>query len=405
VEALVPLCLERAGAVPLTVNIKAGEIQEDEEFHRALPPHASRISHLSLKGYNRIKDVVNDFPGLLDLTMPNLTSLELEQRIRPTKSDGSTAPPLFRNLRKLKSLHLTRVSNYPILSNITSLVELKLDGSTIPFGKFLGILQSGLALEIVVLDLKFTKGSVPAAPRRKISLPRLRHLALTSDNATDTRGLLSCLSLPRGIHITVQGSHSAQRAGLASFLPSPPTHIQKLLTSVTAIKYWDNPRRLHLSNDNGTFHFHGPSHETSTAVYEEFELFATDIVREFHLDLSLSHPTNHLSRLLERLPALEILTISGNPLNFRTLSVLAEEPVLCPSLKTIAFFKFRTTRELIWELRNVLAKRERSIAARLHRVVIINDAFDLPDVISIRRLQESVLHVDVAVGDKLPDLL
>ena len=339
--------------------------------------------------------------------MPNITSLELEQEAQPTelfRSKATTAPPLFQNLSKLRSLHLTGVSDLFILSDITSLVELKLEGYTIPFGKFIGFLESNLALEIVVLDLGFVKSSARTVPERRISLPRLRRLAFTCDNAADARGLLSCVFLPRGIHVTVQGTRLNPCADLVSFLPSPPTRIQELLTPITTIKYWDFPRQLHLSSDGGTFHFHSP-HKITPTLYDEFKLFATGAVRELHLSLHPRHPTQRLSWSLERLPALEALVMSETVLSSDTLSPLGEEPVLCPSLKTVAFSNCAVSQHAIRGLREVLAKREHSIAARLHQVVIVDDGFNLPDIPSIRHLQELVPRVNIRVGDRLPDLL
>lgn len=408
-KRLIPLCLERAGAVPLTVKITASDIKGHQNFHEALPTHVSRISHLSLTGYSSIEDLADDLPGFFALTLPNLTSLELERAKRPTRSSPSNETPmlpLFQGVSKLKSLHLTRVPLYPALYNITSLVELKLAVGTIPFRGLIGLLESNVALEILVLDLGFTESSVWTVPETEISLPRLRHLEFTCRNTTNARGLFSSVSFPRGVHITVQGSQSnPPYAELAAFLPSPPTRIQALLTPITTIKHWDSPRQLHLSSPGGTFHFHRPVHVTPT-ICEEFKLFATGVVREFHLNLNDEYPVSRLIWLLKRLPALEALIISGNTPRSGALFPLAEKPVICPSLKTIAFFNCKGLGDLIPELGKVLEKRARSIAARLHRVVVVaGDGFDLPHIHWIRELQKLAPRVDIGFGDKLPDLL
>ena len=108
---------------------------------------------------------------------------------------------------------------------------------------------------------------------------------------------------------------------------------------------------------------------------------------------------------LGRLPALEALVIFRNNLGPGSLFPLAKDPGICPSLKTIAFFDCGVTQETISELERVLAKRERSNAARLHRVVIVNHTCDLPGIHLISRLRMLVSRVDVAVSDKLPELL
>ena len=80
-------------------------------------------------------------------------------------------------------------------------------------------------------------------------------------------------------------------------------------------------------------------------------------------------------------------------------------PILCPSLKTIAFFDCEINGGTIRELEVVLAERKKSAAARLHRVVILNNTRALQDLQSIHQLRKFVPCVDVGVGDKLPNLL
>ena len=141
-------------------------------------------------------------------------------------------------------------------------------------------------------------------------------------------------------------------------------------------------------------------------MYDEFKLFSTEAVREFHLNISrLDVGSGRLSWPLGRLPALEALALFGARLSPGSLSVLAREPILCPSLKTIAFFDCGVAEDIVSELEGVLAKRKDSTAARLYRVVIVNNTQALPDLQSIHRLQKIVPRVDVGVGSKLPDLL
>ena len=414
-KRLVPLCLERAGAFPLTVKISASDIDEDEDFlwdkHflQALLPHISRISHLSLTEYWSIEKVEDDLPGFFASPMSNLTSLELEQIEEPTESFPSNeapTPPYFQNVSTLTSLHLTRIPICASLLRITSLVQLKLIGYTVPFdfGRFIRFLHSNPNLEFLILDLQFIGDSVSIALERKVSLPQLRRLVFTCASPADAKGLLSSVSFPRGVHIEIQGSHSNPCAKLASFLPCPLEHIQQLLAPITAIKYQPSPRLLHMFGGDGQFSFQSP--KVSSEMYEEFDLFATGAVRQFQVNV---HPSGLgdglLSRPLERLPALEVLVISGTPLSPGPLSVLAKEPILCPSLKTIAFFDYGVTSHTIRQLEEVQAKRRDSGAAQLHRVVILNNRRSLPDLQSIHRLREFIPRVDVGVGDELPNLL
>jgi len=84
---------------------------------------------------------------------------------------------------------------------------------------------------------------------------------------------------------------------------------------------------------------------------------------------------------------------------------LTKKPILCRSLKTVAFLNCKVTGEVIKELEEIATEREHSMAARLHRVVIVNDKLELPDFDFVKRLQRFVPHVDVGIGDELPDLM
>ena len=378
----------------------------DEDFLQALLPHTSKISHLSLLESLSIENTTAEFPDFFASPMPSLTSLELEQTSQPVEAfplDAASAPSLFQSVSKLKSLHLTRIPLYPTIFSITSLVELKLFDYEAPFhfGKLIKFLHSNQNLELVNLDLQFTEESVRDVPEKRASLPQLRSLVFTNGSATDVRALLSSVSLRHGSHIKIQEFPPDPRTTLASFLPSPLTPIQELLNPVTTIKYcpfgW-----LHIFGGDGQLSFQSSSPKS----YGGLDLFATGVVREFHADVdSLNLGGNSLSLLLRRLPALEALAFSGTNLPAGLLFPLAEEPALCPSLKTIAFFDCKVTKSVVGELEEVLAKRRDLTAAWLYRVVIVNHTRALPDFQLIHQLRKFVPRVDVRVSSELPDLL
>jgi len=60
---------------------------------------------------------------------------------------------------------------------------------------------------------------------------------------------------------------------------------------------------------------------------------------------------------------------------------------------------------MIDELRRILAERENSMAARLHRVVIVSHAENFPSRGLISRLKAFVPRVDFTTDDELSDLL
>jgi len=223
-KRLAPLCLERAGAIPLAVDIMVPDVNGNSNFLQALIPHVARISHLSLTGYPSIGVVADDPPGFFASPMPDLTSLELQQAAEPDElfpPSEAPAPPVFQSVSGLKSLHLTRTPLYRALFGIASLVELKLLGYTNPFHfeTFMGFLGSNPDLETVALDVRFVEGSIGTTPLRMTSLPRLRHLSVTCAEPIDAKGLLSSVSLPRGTHLEVSCS---QWTTLVYCLPSPP---------------------------------------------------------------------------------------------------------------------------------------------------------------------------------------
>ena len=230
-KRLGPLCLERAGAVPLAVDITVPDIKNGEDFLESLIPQTSRIGRLRLSGYSTIETVADDLPGFLGSSMPNLTSLNLQQTTEPAElfpSREAPVPSLFQNVAKLESLCLARTPLYPAVLSATSLRELKLLGYANPFhfGTFLGLLDANPGLERVVLDIQFITGSVKIEPARKVVLPRLQVLSITCSKPIDSKGLLSCIPPTRGARVEVIASQLDQSAKFSSYLPSPPTHIE-----------------------------------------------------------------------------------------------------------------------------------------------------------------------------------
>jgi hypothetical protein len=314
--------------------------------------------------------------------------------------------PFFQNLSKLESLSLTQTPLYPALLTIGSLVELKLTGYTIPFqfNTFLGLLASNAGLELVVLDIQFVPGSVGATPAsRMVPLAHLRRLSITCSKPIDSRGLLSHMGLPRGVHIEVLFTQPAQSTELRSFLPSPLTPIWKLLAPITTIKTRNTPREIHYSGNSSelTLRSTEPTWRTPT----ELALFPTTAVREFYADLyPYQYVGSGVSHIFRCLPALETFAISKSVVPAGLFSALTEEPVLCPTLKTIAFFDCAVDSDIAKKLEKAIAKRGDLTAARLYRVVIVNSTGTLPDLASIQHLRRVVPCVEVRVDDKLPDL-
>ena len=353
--------------------------------------------------------MADNLPGFFGSPIPKLNSLELQQTTEPAElfpSNGVPMPPVLQNVAKLESLRLTRTPLHPTLLNITSLKELVLLGYTTPFhfGTFLGILKSNPSLELIILDIQFVVDSVETAPQRKVLLPRLQHLSITCSNPTDSKGLLSSISLPHGICLEVAFARSDQSFGLGSFLPSPPTPIRELLAPITTIKSRLVPQELHLFGNGSVFTFRSPKFLFD--AHSELELFSGAAVRRLYMNTSpRKYVHDELFKPLGLLPALEILAFSNTAFPTGLPLVLTYEPALCSALKTIAFFDCNVDSSAIERLGEAIAKRRDSMATSLYRVVIVDSTGSPPDLASIRKLRKSVPCVEVRVDDKLPDLV
>jgi hypothetical protein len=151
------------------------------------------------------------------------------------------------------------------------------------------------------------------------------------------------------------------------------------------------------------FTFRSP--DTHPNTYRELGLFPITAVRELHTNIRpYVYTGTGLTRILEVLPALEILAISKTAFPVGLLSALTQEPVLGPALKTIAFFDCDIDSGIIKDLGEAIAKRRDSAGARLYRVVIVSSTTIPLDLASIQQLRNFVPCVEVRMDDKLPDL-
>jgi hypothetical protein len=391
------------------VDIAIPDCKGDEAFLDVLLPHISRVASLRLTGHSSIEMAEDDLPSLFGAPILGLTSLELQQTAEPVQlfpPIDSPVPSIFQNVSKLESLSLTQTPLYPALFTIESLVELKLTGYTIPFqlDTFLGLLGSNPGLELVMLDIQFVTSSVEATPAsRVVPLAHLRHLSITCSKAIDSKGLLSHIGLPHGVHIELVFAQWAPSDELHSFLPLPRTPIWRLLAPITTIKTQVTPREIHYSGNSSVLTLR--STVPASNSHPELALFPVTAVREFYANI---HPFRYsdsgTSLLFKCLPALEILAISKTAFPVGLLSALTKEPILCPALKTIAFFDCAVDSDIVKRLGEAIAERGGSTAARLYRVVIVSSTGMLPDLASVQQLRRSVPCVEVRMDDKLPDL-
>ena len=407
-KRLAPLCLKLSKAVPLVVDVAVKDSDGDEAFFKALLPNIPRIKSLRLTECTSVEGIAHDLPGFFDSPILDLVTLELHQSTTPAQpfpSNEAPLPPILRHVQNLKSLRLTQIPIYPTLFNIPSLVELKLAGYTTPFdfGAFVGFLESNLALISVDLEIRFTEGSVWEVPARRVSLSCLRRLTITCSEAIDSKGLLSCITLPHGIRLEVVLTKLGSCPPFPSLLPSSLNAIRKILHPISIVKTRYESPTLHISNGKSLLSLKATGYHST--FYSGLSLFSTSAVREFHVSIYPHSPTgNKLSWALERLPALEVLAIFEATFPLGAFCMLAKEPVLCPSLRTIAFFDCGMSEDVVKELGDVITTRRDSFATQLYRVVIVNNITAPPSIKAIQQLRRSVPYVEARVDDKLPDL-
>lgn len=117
-----------------------------------------------------------------------------------------------------------------------------------------------------------------------------------------------------------------------------------------------------------------------------------------------SHPSAFLFAIARITKAGNARRCRCHVLFYRSFDWLAEQPLLCPSLSTIAFFNCNFNPGVMEELEGVVAKRKELELACLYQVVIVSSTGVLPDYTLIQRLRQHVPRVDVRVDDALPDL-
>ena len=227
---------------------------------------------------------------------------------------------------------------------------------------------------------------------------RLQHLSITCSKEIDSRRLLSSISLPRGVHIEVTFNRLTPKLLIDSLLPSPLTPIYDLLTPVTIFRTRDESYGFQVFGNGSPFTLNPPSHLVGLEV--AFELFPVALVREIHLGIRhFDFCGEYVSYFIDFLPALEILTIYGAAVfPFELLSTLTEEPVVCPVLKTIAFFDCDTNSDATKQLGEALTRRRDLTAVQVYRVVIVSSTGTMPDRASVQQLRKFVPCVEVRDG-------
>ena len=145
----------------------------------------------------------------------------------------------------------------------------------------------------------------------------------------------------------------------------------------------------------------------SNIPFVEFPLLPLANIRRFRLDiygweLFRLSPDPVVFQHMSSFPALETFAVGRETDLSLLLSALLLNPSASPTLKILAFVDCVLTEEFMKELTQFAFDRKNTTSAWLDRVVIIHRGGILPNIASIRGLEEHVPVVDVRTGVELP---
>ena len=145
----------------------------------------------------------------------------------------------------------------------------------------------------------------------------------------------------------------------------------------------------------------------SNIPFVEFPRLPLANIRRFCLDihgweLFRLSPDPVVFQHMSSFPALETFTVGREIDLSLLLSALLLNPSASPTLKILAFVDCVLTEEFMKELTQFAFDRKNTASAWLDRVVIIHRGGILPDIASIRGLEERVPVVGVRTGVELP---
>ena len=385
--------LERAKAAPLQIYLSVGSIQEDSQFLDLLVSYFQNTETLWVTPLWTIE-------GLLLFSqhpMSNLRSLSISGEYIRGGLDRSI-DPFESSAYALRYLKLAKVPLYPSFLNLKTLTELDIcdNQCDLHLDTILDFLEENRSLTSAMLEILFTKDSLRSSRRPAAIRNQLRYLQISCSRAVDGRALISRIALPKGAELVLNCSyHHGTRVGVKDVLPSISTTHLLNLPSPTFMRYRNHPRAIELHGPNGAASFCSRSDPYTHFI--EFPLLPLADIRRFHLEACGADLAHRLSFF----PALETFAIEGGTGLFH-LSTLLSNPSASPSLKTLAFLDCVLTEEFMEELTQFASDRKNTGSARLHRVVIIHRDGILPDIVSIRWLEEHVPVVDVRVARELP---
>ena len=330
--------------------------------------------------------------------MTNLRSLSISMDYILTRNWGRSIDPFESSAYALRYLKLTNVPLYPSFLNLKTLTELDIRDRwcDLHLDTFLDFLEENRSLTSARLEIRFTQDSLRSSQRPVAIRNQLQYLQITSDEPMDSRALISGIALSKGAELALNCSQPRNtRVGVQDVLSGISTTHLSNIPSPAFMRYRVHPRAIELHGPNGAASFYSSSDPYSPLV--EFPLLPLADIRRFHLEACGAD----LLHCLSSFPALETFAIERET-DLSHLSALLSNPSASPSLKTLAFLDCVLTEEFMKELIQFASDRKNTASAWLHRVVIIHQDGILPDIASIRGLEEHVPVVDARIAREPP---
>ena len=395
---LMALTLERSGAAPLQLRLR-NSVPIIQNFRDLITPHIQNTEILKFLELTTLEDFTQVLPNF-PRSMPNLRLLDLEHKCSMPGWDPSNDPfGLFPDT--LRSLTLYDIPLYPPFLKIRTLTELSLQYYKVQpsLDTLLDVLEENRSLESVDLNIDSDEYPIQVSQRPAVILNQLRHLLITSWDATISRILISNIPVRRGAHLGITLYGQIGGLGLNDILSGiSMTHLSNLPSS-TLMTYQSYPREIQLDGPNGSFSYiHGVPLLPPFAELLVLPIADVKELRLAHEDPSVVfHPSSF--------PALEALAIKCHTDISHLFSALFPNPSLFPSLKTLGFSNYVITEQFVEELVRFASDRKDTTSAWLNRVVIVHLGITFSGVSTVPSTYELEKHVpivDVRLGREFP---
>ena len=380
------------------------QVRELHGFSDLIDFYIRDAETLRFTGFDETTELTGTFPNFTK-SMPNLRSLTFDgsgdSHFRKDRTD-----PFKSSIPTLTYLKLVNIPIYPSFLRLRGLTELVLHHScqfSLRLDTLLGLLEENRSLKSVHLGISLTGVSSFDPPRRAAIVNQLQHLSITHKYTDHSRALLHKIPLQRGAHLEIVINTNDWNESKEVLLGIPVAQFPILLSPIS-MEYQSHKRSIQLLGPNGRFSFRS-SYNNHGSPFVEFPSLPLTDVREFLLKHRGSGRSQEIYPVVFKpsvFPALEIFAIDCDIQVSHLLSTLLSNPLLSPSLKTLAFLNCDLSGDSMEALTRFASDRTKTTSAWLRRVVIVDSGGNFPSVDSINALRKHVPVVNVSVGEELP---